>query len=249
VEEELERLYTFASTYNKIEKRKLEFYKAQETAKTGSTGLRTKLDAVRTRLKPVETKQREISATLTRLKSPPKIDSVQGYLSTEDVSDQLRKQFPQADQAIMAVINSLHKQLASALRKLKDEAVKLVTVKNHVYKVQEQQRAFQKEITALEAQLRSKPEDWDQRGEKLARVDMLRDVGLKAIEQEMDKLGDYQAAFEYASKSPAELEKMIQAREKEMLGVQQTTYFRSGISGQFFSRRANYREGYCARQS
>jgi len=223
VEEELERLYAFASTYNKIERRKLEFFKAKQAAETGSKGVRIRLDGVQMRLKPVEAKQREASATLTRLKSPPKVDSVQGYFSTEDISDQLRRQFPQADQPLVNALSGVHKQLAVALRTLKDDAVKLVTVKNHVYKLQAQQRAFRQEVTTLETQLRNMPADWVKRGTSQARLDMLRDAGLKAIEQEMDKLGDYRAAFEYSRKSQAELAQMIQAKEKEMLGIQQTS--------------------------
>ena len=222
VEEELQNLYSFVSTYNKIEKRKLDFYKGKQSAETGSKGVRTKLDGVRTRLQPLEVKNREMSSSLSRLRTPPKRDSVEGYFSTEDVSDQLRTQFPQLDQSTVNAINSVHKQLAMALRALKDDAVKLITVKNHVYKLQEQQGTFRKEISTLETQLRNMPATWAQRGEKQARLDMLRNAGMKAIENEMDKQSDYQAAFEYAKKSQAELAQMIQAKEKELLVVQQT---------------------------
>ncbi|HET9913327.1 MAG TPA: hypothetical protein VFQ13_15635 [Anaerolineales bacterium] len=221
-EEELQNLYSFVSTYNKIEKRKLELYKAREAAQLGSKGTRAKLDAVQARLSPLEAKQKEVSSALARLKTPPKLDSVQGYFATEDVSDQIRRQFPKADPAMVNTINNLHKQLAVALRTIKDDSVKLVTAKNHVYKVQEQGRAFQKEISALETQLRNLPENAAQRGEKQARLDMLQNTGWKAIEMELEKLSDYQAAFEYSRKSQAELAQMVQAREKEMLGVQQT---------------------------
>jgi hypothetical protein len=223
VEEELERLYSFVSTYNKIEKRKLEFYKVQQSAELGSKGVRTKLDGVRTRLKPLDAKQREMSAALARLRTPPKRDSFEGYFSTEDISDQIRKQFPQADEPLIKVINDVHKELAVALRTLKDDAVKLITVKNHVYNLQEKQRTFQKEATALETRLRNMPADWAQREAKQARLDMLKEAGLKAINAEMEKLGDYQAAFEYSKKSQTEMAQMIQAQEKEILGVQQTT--------------------------
>ena len=69
VEEELGRLYAFVSTYNKIEKRKLDYFKAKQSAELGSKGVRTKLDDVHTRLKPVEAKQKECSAALARLKN------------------------------------------------------------------------------------------------------------------------------------------------------------------------------------
>jgi len=222
-EEELGRLYSFVSTYNKIEKRKLDYFKAKQSAELGSKGVRTKLDDVHTRLRPVEAKQRETSAALARLTTVPNLASVQGYFSIEDVSDQIRKQFPQADQILVNTINSVHKQLAVGLRTLKDDAVKLITVKNHFYKLQGQQRAFQNEITALDAQLRNMPANWVQRGEKQARLDRLRNAGMPAIETEIEKLRDYQAAFEYSKKSQAELTQMIQAKEKEMLGFQQTS--------------------------
>ena len=221
VEEELGRLYSFVSTYNKIEKRKLELYKAKQSAETGSKGVRTKLDGVRTRSKPLEIKQREISAALARLKNPPKPETFAGYFSTEDISDQIRKRYPQADRTVIDPIQRVHKELAVALRALKDEAVKLITVKNHVYRWQEQQRTFQKEVITLETQLRNMPEDWAQRETKQSRLDMLRDAALATINAETDKLSDYQAALEYAKTSKAELAEMIKAREKELLGVQQ----------------------------
>src|ERR1044071_3101455 len=93
VEEELGRLYAFVSTYNKIEKRKLDYFKAKQSAELGSKGVRTKLDDVHTRLKPVEAKQKEAAAALARLKTPPQLASVQGYFSTEDISNEIRRGF------------------------------------------------------------------------------------------------------------------------------------------------------------
>ena len=61
-EEELGRLYSFVSTYNKIEKRKLDYFKAKQSADLGSKGVRTKLDDIHTREKPVEAKQKETAA-------------------------------------------------------------------------------------------------------------------------------------------------------------------------------------------
>jgi hypothetical protein len=223
VEEELGRLYSFVSTYNKIEKRKLDYFKAKQSAELGSKGVRTKLDDAHTRLKPVEAKQKETSAALARLKTPPQLASVQGYFSTEDISSEIRREFPQADQALINTINGVHKQLAVALHTLKDDAVKLITVKNHFFKLQEPQQTFLKEAIALETQLRNMPANWVQRGEKQARLEMLRNAGLPAIEAEIEKLHDYQAAFEYSKKSQAELAQMIQAKEKEIAGIQQTS--------------------------
>ncbi|HEX9331597.1 MAG TPA: hypothetical protein VF896_06900 [Anaerolineales bacterium] len=222
-DEELDRLYAFVSTYNKIEKRKLEFYQAKQSAETGSKGASAKLDDVHRRLQPVEAQQRGIVASLSRLRTPPNLASVQGYFSTPDIANQIHQQFPQADQSLLNTINGIHKQLAVGLLNLKDDAVKLITIKNHFYKLQGQQQAFQKEITTLETQLHNMPANWANRAASQARLDMLKGAGLQVIQTEIDKLSDYQAAFEYSKKSQAELAQMIQAKEKEMLGVQQSS--------------------------
>lgn len=221
VEEELKNLYSFVSTYNKIEKRKLELYKAREAAQNGIKGARTKLDGVRAQLKPVEAKQKELATALARLKTPPSLASVEGYFKSDDISGHVRSRYPKADKSIMDMLNGIHKKVTSDLRTIKDDAVKLVTVRNHMYALQEQQRILKKEVTQLETDLRNMPANWVKRGERQARLDMLRDAGLKAVEDETDKLIEYQTAFEYSKKSPVELAQMIQAREKEMMVVQQ----------------------------
>ncbi len=71
LKEERERLLHFLSTYNKIEKRKLEFYKKTEAAKTEIQSTRAKLDAVHTPLKRLEAEGRELSVTLARFRTPP----------------------------------------------------------------------------------------------------------------------------------------------------------------------------------
>src|ERR1041385_2544638 len=52
VDEELDHLYAFVSSYNKIEKRKLQLYQARQAAQTGSMGFSNKLYDVHTRLQP-----------------------------------------------------------------------------------------------------------------------------------------------------------------------------------------------------
>lgn len=221
--DEHDRLTRFVSTYNNIEKRKLEYYKARQAADTGKKGALSKLDDLHRRLEPVQVKQRQIASDLARLKTPPTVDSVTGYFTTPDISDQIHKQFPQVDPALLNAIASLHKQMVAEMSALKDQAVRLITARNYAYKWQEQRNAFQKEADALEAQLSTAPADWSQRAGKQARLDMLRNAGLPALEMELGKLGDYLTAFDYTAKPPAEWQQMIQAKEKEMLGVQQAS--------------------------
>jgi hypothetical protein len=221
-EEELERLYTFVSTYNKIEKRKLELYKARESAQTGSKGVRTKLDGVHTRRKPLETKHRETSAALGRLKTPPSLAPAEGYFSTEDVTAEIRARFPQIDQSVLNTINSFHKDLAKIIRTTKDSAVKLVSIRNQVYKIQDARRKAEKQIIALESNLHTMPEGSPQKAERESAIRNLRETNLEALVNESDRLDDLLAALDYSQKTRVELDKLIQAKEKEALKVQQT---------------------------
>jgi hypothetical protein len=222
VEEELERLYTFVSTYHKIEKRKFDLYKARESAQTGSMGVRTKLDGVHTRRRPLETKQRETSAALGRLKTPPNVASAEKYFSTEDVTGELRARFPQIDQTVLNTINSFHKDLAKIIRETKDSAVKLVSLRNQVYKIEDARRKIEKQIIALESNLHTMPEGSPQKAERESAIRNLRETSLEALAAELDKLNDLLAALDYSKKPRAELDQMLQAKEKEVLKVQQT---------------------------
>ena len=221
-DEELERLYTFVSTYNKIEKRKLELYKARESAQTGSMGVRTKLDGVHTRRRPLETKQRETSTALGRLRTPPNVASAEKYFSTEDVTGEIRDRFPQIDQTVLNTINSFHKDLAKIIRETKDSAVKLVSIRNQVYKIEDARRKIEKQIIALESNLHAMPEGSPQKAERESAIRNLKETSLEALVAELDKLNDLLAALDYSKKPRAELDQMIQAKEKEVLKVQQT---------------------------
>ncbi len=211
--EELERLLKFISTYNKIEKRKLEFYKATEAAKTEIRSLRARLDGVHTPLKRVEAECRELTAAVARLRTPPQRDSVEGYFLTEEVSGELSRQFPAADPALIGRVGGIHKRLASELRALKSEDVRRTRVGDFVHELRGQHSTLVTEAARLESQLRGEAA---QSGEKQARLNMLREGGLKAVETELDKLSDYHTALEHARKPRAEWDRMIQDREKEL---------------------------------
>ena len=209
--EELERLIKFLSTYNKIEKRKLEFYKATEAAKSEIQGLQARLDSVRAPLRQLEAERREISTALARVKAPPQRASFEKYFSTENVFDEICREFPQADPSLLNTVCDVHKRLAVELRALKSEDVKRVRLREYVDELRGQHKALVTEVHKLESQLRGKPAE-----SKHTRLEMLRGAGLRAVEWELDKLSDYHAAYEYAQKPRAELDKMIRDKEKEL---------------------------------
>ncbi|HET9913836.1 MAG TPA: hypothetical protein VFQ13_18220, partial [Anaerolineales bacterium] len=214
--EELKRLVKFLSTYNKIEKRKLEFYKATESAKGEVQGLRVKLDGLRTPVQRLEAECRELSTAVARIKTPPKREAFEGYFATEDVQDDLCRDFPEADPSLINGISGVHKRLAGELRTLHSDDVKRVRLKNYVDELRGQQSTLVSEVNRLESQVRGASGGSPQTGEKQARLNMLKGAGLRAVETELDKLSDYHAAYEYANKPQAERSKLSEQKEKEL---------------------------------
>jgi hypothetical protein len=214
--EELQRLVKFLSTYNKIEKRKLEFYNATESAKGAVQGLRVKLDGLRTPLQRLETECRELSTAVARIKTPPKREALDGYFATEDVQDEICRDFPEADPSLVNGISSVHKRLALELRSLQSEDVKRIRLKNYVDELRGQQSSILSEVSRLESQARGASGGSVLTGEKQARLTMLKGAGLRAVEAELDKLSNYHAAYEYANKPQAERSKLSEQKEKEL---------------------------------
>ncbi|HEY9526672.1 MAG TPA: hypothetical protein VIR02_06305, partial [Anaerolineales bacterium] len=222
MQEERQRLLNFLSTYNKIEKRKLEFYKATESAKTETQNLRAKLDGLRPSLQRLQAERREITAALARLRTPPERKTFEGYFSTEDIAGELRDQFPQAAQDLITVISGIHKRLAAELHSLHSDDVRRVRLKNFVDELRSQYNQFVSEANRLESQLGGRSMDDMHGGEKRARLEMLKGAGLKAVETELDKLSDYHASFEFAKKPDAERTKMAQEKQKELKKKQES---------------------------
>lgn len=214
MQEERQRLLHFLSTYNKIEKRKLEFYKKTEAAKTEIQSTRTKLDAIYAPLKRLETEGRELSAALARLRTPPQRQAFEGYFSTADVREELGSQFPKADPPLIDVISGVHKRLAAELRTLQSEDVIRVRLRNYIDELRSQYKKLVTEVSRLESQLGGRSMDAVQGGKKRARLEMLKGAGLKAMETELDKLSDYHAAFEFAKKPDAERTQMTREHER-----------------------------------
>ena len=214
--EELARLLTFLSTFNKVEKRKLEYHQKREVAAREIESTRVRLNAVRSPLQGLEAKAGKLAADLARLKSPPQREPYENYFFTDDVQNDLSREFPDVDPALLGVIGGIHKRLASDLRALKGTDVRRIKIGDYIRELQDKLSGFLKEVTRLELELGSTQEGQGQVGSKQGRLDMLRSSGLKAVETELDKLTNYHAAIEYEKKTPADLAKPIQDTEREL---------------------------------
>jgi hypothetical protein len=219
-EAELARLYSFVSSFNKIEKRKLELYKSKQTAEGKKREISIRLDDLRPQLERQEARQKELSDALARLKTPPNPASVEGYFSTLDVSAQIRRQYPQAEQSLIDMINGLHKDLSAALKNTKETASKMAEIKNQFYKMDQTRRDIEKEIAKHEADLRNMPKDWKYRAEREARLKTLKEINIKVIAAEAGRLDEYHAGLGSTIKSKEEMAKAIADKEKELSKAQ-----------------------------
>ncbi len=112
------------------------------------------------------------------------------------------------------MISGIHKRLVTDLRALKSLEVKRSKIGDYIHELRGKHSEFLKEVNRLESQLRSLTGNTGQRGTKQARLDMLRDSGLKAVEAELDKVSDYHAAFEHEQKPKADWTRMTQEKER-----------------------------------
>ena len=129
---ELERLLKFLSTFNQVEKRKIEFRQKKEAAQKEHQSTFTQLGGLRAPLRGLEANAAKLAADLARIKSPPKRESVEGYFLTDEVSDELHREFPQVAQDLLDVISTFHKRLAAEMRALNADEVRRVRLRNYV---------------------------------------------------------------------------------------------------------------------
>ncbi|MBK9925787.1 MAG: hypothetical protein IPP66_10900 [Anaerolineales bacterium] len=216
VDEELNRLYVFVSTSGRIEKRKQDIEKSIQNAEKIVKEATAKLDLLKPQIEKQNSLQKKASDELARLKSPPQLASVESYFSTADVSSQLRNQFAQASQSLVDAINKFHKDLKDQFSYSKSESSRLNVIRNTLYSLNQYQATLQKEIIKHDTDLRNMGPTWKYKAEREALRDNLRNVSLKAVEEELKKLTDFQAAFEYSSKSKDEMTKLVQAKELEL---------------------------------
>lgn len=219
IDEELNRLYAFVSILSKVEKRKQEIAKSVQDAEKTVKDASAKLDLLKPQIEKQDALQKKTSNELARLKSPPQLASVETYFSNADVSLQLRNKFAQASQTLVDTINKFHKDLKGQLGYSRSDSTRLNVIKTTLYNLEQYQRTLQKEILKHETDLRNMGPTWRFKEERETLLNNLRDVSLKAVEDELQKLTDFQAAFEYSTKSKEEITKLTQAREQELASV------------------------------
>jgi hypothetical protein len=81
------------------------------------------------------------------------------------------------------------------------------------------QKSIEKEILKHDTDLRNMGPTWKYKAEREALRNNLREVSLNALAEELNRLTDFQFAFDYAKKSKEEIAKLTQATEAQLTQI------------------------------
>ncbi len=196
IEAERNKLKDLISAHEKLASRKLDFAKKVEMALKQQKELETRLAPIQQRINMQAAKLKEMQDEVQRLRTQPERASVEKYFSILDVVDDIRQRFQQIDQEVTKKINELHRYLSA----LKDDAVKLVTLKNQIFNMQLEKTRFERR-TGVNA--------------------TFKENTVKAFEDELNRLKDFKLILENAKRTPAELTQIINSAETQIAQVQQ----------------------------
>jgi chromosome segregation ATPase len=161
-----------------------------------------------------------LQGEVERLKNPPSLEKAQEYFATSDNSAQILQKFPNAQTALLNQVKTLRKAMSDEFGYIHDPNVKLGSLRNHRYNWEQAIKSMEKEAVSIETTLRSMPADWPKRAEREARLSLLRETDMPVLREEISKLNDFYAAFEFQAKPKAELEKILKAKEAELARAQ-----------------------------
>jgi hypothetical protein len=217
---ELLRLREFIKAIEKIEARKLELFKSQEGSLRRKDEIERKLPVTQAALKPLQVKFASLQGEVERLKNPPSLEKAQEYFATSDNSAQILQKFPNAQTALLNQVKTLRKAMSDEFGYIHDPNVKLGSLRNHRYNWEQAIKSMEKEAVSIETTLRSMPADWPKRAEREARLSLLRETDMPVLREEISKLNDFYAAFEFQAKPKAELEKILKTKEADLARAQ-----------------------------
>lgn len=196
LETERFKIRELISAHEKLAKRKLEFAKKVETAIKQQKETETRLIPIRRRIEMQAAKLKEVQDEVQRLRTQPERAAVEKYFSLADTMDNLRQHIQQIDQDVSKKINGIRAEITA----LKNDAVKLVTIKNHIFNLQLERTRFERR-TGVNV--------------------TFKENTLKAFDDELNRLKDFKLVLENAKRSPEELNQLIKAQEAEIARAQQ----------------------------
>ena len=214
-ENEYRMLRDFLSAFVALEPRKMEIARKRESARTVERSLSQRLQYTRSRLNPLENSRKAAAEEIGRLKNPPQLAPLETYFFSENVTNELQTAFPGIGDDPVKKINDLHRELATSFRYTRSILPRLQAIKSYVYRMEQAQRAVDRDIKQLETSLRNMGPTWKYREQYETNAEALR-KGLPALDEEIRRLNDYWAAMKATTIQSSERDRLVQEKEAEI---------------------------------
>ena len=194
VEEELERLNAFSTSYNKIEKREMEVKAAREGLETEKEGKRSGVRQLWWQVKKLESDLYFLTGMIRRFHKPPVLEAAEKIVLTGNpwvnANDALVHK-----NALFSVFKGIRNDLP-VLIKAKDPSVRFVYLNQKLDALKVLKEEIDEKVVGFESILN--PSDQTGKDEAQAGVLQAHNLLLLAVLTEIDKLGDYLFALEGA---------------------------------------------------
>ncbi len=213
---ELEHLYAFVSASGKIEKRKMDLAKALDEANKVIESANANLKIVEPKIETQTNILKQIQTELERLKAPPDLASIEAYISASNPSAQILGMFAQANNALVEVIGSGRREMLHMFNASKSAATKLKIIRNAIDNLSKYRKDILTEILKLDNALKSMEPNWKHRTAREGERNNLRDVSLKVVDEEINRLADYYVAFDFSKKTKSEWDAVVKKKEQDL---------------------------------
>jgi len=159
---------------------------------------------------------KQIQTELERLKAPPELASIEAYISASNPSVQILGMFAQASNALVEVIGSVRREMLHMFNASKSAATKLKIIRNAIDNLSKYRKDILTEILKLDNTLKSMEPNWKHRTARESERNNLRDVSLKVVDEEINRLADYYVAFDFSKKTKSEWDAVVKKKEQDL---------------------------------
>ncbi|MBE0697562.1 MAG: hypothetical protein IH586_11630, partial [Anaerolineaceae bacterium] len=220
VDQELSHLYDFLRAYTRLEIYKQEALKRKAASEKALQDGSQKLRALKLEIDGLESRLAPVLQTGRRLSTTPNMEGSRTYFLDEDVSDLYQLKIPGLDPGILLKINELHKNFKKWFPGYKNPVLEKSFLAQRTKEFEDLRK-----LRAQELADKQRAMQWIQPNttnwtiyEKA--IDTLKNNILRALDEEMSKLYDFQWAYDSSEKTPAMISALIAQNQKERSDIE-----------------------------
>jgi hypothetical protein len=215
-ERELSRLYDFLTAIVILERHKTEFNKVKAAKQKELAQIEKNLKSAQAEVAALMARRANTARELALFNTPPKLDDLKRHFSNQDVAALYRQDFPDLDQKLVSKINESHRLFNRQFPSLNNPIREKAYISEMIRVFTNLQKETLLELAEKQRVLRNMGPNWAHKATNEKYVEQLVNVTLKLIEAEINKLADFQWAYELVGKTSAEIAALKSQKEKEL---------------------------------